>query len=368
MKRIWSQCIKELAQFRRDRLTVALAILLPLATLFIFGFAIRLETKDIPVVIQDFDISPISRTYIARIAATNQLRPVPWPEHKNVATALDEGIARAAIIIPPDFDRQIAQRHTSTVQVLIDGTDANNARLIQNSIRATTNAFLQQSGLQTSVPRIDAQTRLWFNPGRHESLYIVPGVFGVILWIYPSLLAAIAMVREKERGTILQVYASSLSATELLLGKGLAYFIVGIAEAAVVMLLGALIFGLQFAGDPTPLAVGTLVFLGSSVMFGLFVGVRASNQNAAVQGVATIGFLTALLLSGFIYPLNNIPFPLSWLSNIIPARYYIVVSRDAFVRGTGWVGVWWAVLIVAVLGTLLFNVARRILSRMQLSD
>lgn len=368
MKRILSQCVKELAQFRRDRLTVALAIVLPLATLLIFGFAIRLETKNIPVVIQDLDHSYFSRDYIEQIFATNQFKPVRWSETKPVASALDQGVAKAAIIIPPDFDRQIIERQPNTIQVLIDGTDANNARVIQNSIKATTSAFLRSSNLQSRAPAIQARTRLWFNPGRQESLYIVPGVYGVILWIYPSLLAAIAMVREKERGTILQVYASSLSAAELILGKGLAYFLIGIAEALVIIGLGSLIFSLSFSGEPTAFIFSTLLFLGTSVMFGLFVGIRASNQNAAVQGVAIIGFLTALLLSGFIYPLSNIPFPLSLVSNIIPARYYIEISRDAFVRGAGWQGVWWLVIVLAIMMFVLFNVARRLLSRMQLPD
>jgi ABC-2 type transport system permease protein len=367
MKRILAQATKELNQFRRDRLTMALAIVLPLLTLFIFGFAIRLESKDIPIVIQDLDISPRSRAYIEQIFATNKFQPVPWPLDQPTDLALDQNKARAIIVIPPDFDRRLSQRHPVAVQVVIDGTDANNARFVQNSIRATTTAFNQSLG-GGGAAAVEAATRLWFNPGREESLYIVPGVFGVVLWIFPSLLAAIAMVREKERGTIIQVYASDLSAQELLLGKALAYWLVSIAQALVVVGLGVVIFGLRLAGDPTPFVLGTLIFLATAVMFGLFVGVRANSQNAAVQGVALIGFLTALLLSGFIYPLANIPFPLSLISNVVPARYYIELSRDAFVRGTGWPGVWWTVVMISVVGLIFFTIARRLLSRMQLKD
>jgi len=171
---------------------------------------------------------------------------------------------------------------------------------------------------------------------------------------------------QKRPRTILQVYASSLTATELLLGKGLAYFIIGIAQAVVIISLGSLLFQLSFAVEPTVFILGTLLYLWTSVLFGLLIGVRASNQNAAVQGVATIGFLSSLLLSGFIYPLSNIPFPLSLISSILPARYYIELSRDAFVRGTGWIGVWFIPLVLIVIGLLLFNTARKALSRMQL--
>lgn len=368
MNRILSQCSKELAQFRRDRLTLALAFLLPLMTLLIFGLAIRLEAKNIPLAVQDFDRSSLSLSYIDRLFATNQFIPVRWSGDDPVRDALDRGLAKAAVIIPPEFSRRIKAGTESDVQVLVDGTDVNNARVIKNSIKATTNFFLRDQRLIPDQQKVQTRTRLWFNPGRKESLYIVPGVYAVVLWIFPSLLAAIAMVREKEKGTILQVYASSLSATELLLGKGLAYLLVGLGQALVIMGLGSLIFQLGFAGDPTPLLIGTPVYLAAAVMFGLLLGVRTSTQNAAVQGVSLIGFITSLLLSGFIYPLSNIPFPLSLLPNVVPARYYIQITRDAYVRGIGWPGIWFALVMLILLGGFFFNVARKALSRMQLSN
>ncbi|MBW4538179.1 MAG: ABC transporter permease [Myxacorys chilensis ATA2-1-KO14] len=367
MKRILAQCSKELAQFRRDRLTLALAFILPVMTLFIFGFAIRLEAKNITLIVQDFDHSNLSQSYVERLYATNQFLPVQWSGTDPVRDGIERGLAKAAVIISPEFSRDVKAGKTSVVQVLIDGTDVNNARVIKNSIQAFTNAFIQDQNLLQSPSKILPRIRLWFNPGRQESLYIVPGVFGVILAIYPSLLAALAMSREKEQGTILQIYASSVSAAELLLGKGLAYFIVAIGQTLFVMGLGCAIWQLGFVGDPTPLLIGSLAFLAASVMFGLFIGVRASNRSVAVQGVATVGFLLSLLLSGFIYPLNNIPFPLSLITNLVPARYYIELTRDAFVRGTGWSGVWSAPLLLALLAFLLFSIARKIISRMQLS-
>lgn len=368
MKRIFSQCIKELAQFRRDRLTVALAFLLPFITLIVFGFAIRLEAKNIPIVIQDFDNTPLSRSYIERLFATNQFVPIATSSSNDPQTIIDRGLAKVAVIIPPDFSREIQSGSSSDIQVLVDGSDVNNARVVRNSIKATTLRFLRSSGLQSTPQKIAAKVRLWFNPGREESLYIIPGLYGLILWIYPSLLAAVAMVREKTQGTILQVYASTLSATELLLGKGLAYLFVGIAETIFIMGSGTLIWQIGLAGDPTPLLFGTLIFLADAVTFGLLIGIRAATQTAAIQAVALIGFLSALLLSGFIYPLNNIPFPLSWVSRIIPARYYLNITRDAYVRGTGWTSVGFSFLILILLGFLLFNAARMGLKRMQLSD
>lgn len=368
MKRIWAQCVKELAQFRRDRLTFALAFILPLGMLLIFGYAIRLETKNIPLAIQDFNLSPLSRSYVERLFATNQFQPIPWSGEGDPVAIIDQGRAKAAVVIPPDFSRRIKEQKSTPVQVLVDGTDVNNARVIRNSIRATTNFFVQDQGLQSRTASVIARIRLWFNPGRKEALFIVPGLYAVILAIFPALLATLAMVREKEQGTIVQVYASNLSATELLLGKGLAYFIVAMGEALCIMGLGSLLFRIWFTGSPIPLLLGTCLFAIASVLYGLLIGVRSSNRIAAVQGVAFTGFLASFLFSGFIYPLSNIPFPISLIANIVPARYYINVTRDAFVRGTGWEGIWVALVAISLLALFFFAAAWRGLRRMQLPD
>ena len=368
MKRILVQCVKELAQFRRDRFTVTLAFLLPLISLFILSFAVRLEAKNISIVVQDLNNTPLSRSYIERLFANNQFQATPWPGGDPVIHALDHGFAKAIVIIPPNFSSKIKSGQGSDVQILVDGTDTNNARVIQNSIHATTTAFLAATGLEPGRNLLAPHLRIWFNPGRKESLYIVPGVFGFLLWVFPSLLAAMAMVREKEKGNIIQVYSTSMTAAELILGKGLAYFIVALGEALLLMVVGAFVFKLGFAGDPIPLLVGTLLYLAASVMFGLAIGTQAGNLISAVQAVSLTGFMTALLLSGFIYPISNIPFPLIHLADIVPARYFIQISRDAFVRGTGWRGIWFSMLMIAILGLILFVIARWGLRKMQLSS
>jgi ABC-2 type transport system permease protein len=360
--RVWAQCTKELSQFRRDTLTVALAFLLPITTLLIFGYAIRLETKNIPLAIVDYSHSPLSRAFSERFFATNQFQTIS----ENRLSAIDEGKAKAILIIPPDFEREIKAKRPVVVQALVDGTDTNNARVIKSSVQNTTNFFRSTNGLQTNTSLIQPHIRIWFNPGRKEAFYIVPGVYAVILALYPSLLVALAMVREKEQSTIVQVYASSLTASELILGKTLAYFLIAVVQTITIMALGSLLFGIWFTGDPTPFLVGTVVFLFTSVEFGVLIGARASDQSAATQAVATISFLTSLLLSGFIYPLSNIPFPLSLISALVPARYYIDITRDAFVRGTGWPGVWYAPLILALMGSFYYFIAWRSLQKMQL--
>ncbi|AFZ44084.1 ABC-2 type transporter [Halothece sp. PCC 7418] len=363
--RMIAQCRKELAQFKRDRVTVALAFLLPLGMMLIYGFAIRLEAQNLPLSIHDYDNSPLSRSYVERLFATNQFVPI---RHNGDAPhdSLDSDRAIASVVIPPDFSRQIKANKTVDVQVLVDGSDVNNARIAENSIRATTNFFIQTQ--QSSPPAINAEIRLWFNPGGKESLYIVPGSFAVVLWVFPSMLSAIAVVREKEQGTILQVYASDLKAWEWLFGKVLAYVLIATGEAILVMGIAALLFGIRLATEPTPLIIGTLFYLIASVSFGVFVGTRSNHQNSAVQGTAIAGFLSAFLLSGFIYRVENFPLLLSLISHIIPARYYLLITRDALVRGTGWIGVWYAPLMIGAIALLLLLGSTKIMSRMQLKD
>jgi ABC-2 type transport system permease protein len=366
MKKILAQCKKELAQFVRDHLTVALAFVLPFLSLLLFGFGVRLEIKHIPLVVQNFDEGLMSYDLVDRFYQNEQYDPHKWKGSHPLKDALDRGYAKAGIIIPPEFSRQLRQGHTAYIQVFVDATDVNNARVMKNSVIGTINGFLQDNRLvQDNLP-IVAEIRLWFNPGRKEAMYVVPGALAVVLWIFPSLLAALAMVREKESGTILQVYASSITAVEFLGGKILAYLIIASVMAAFLILTANLFFNIWFVGDPSPYIFGLLFFLISSVAFGTMIGTRMNTQSSAVQAVATGGFTTALLLSGYLYPIRNVVYPLSLLTAIVPARWFVQLSRDSFVRGGGWIYDWYLPLFLAAGAALFFRIAYLNMSKMQL--
>ncbi len=367
MKKVMAQCKKEISQFVRDKLTLALAFVLPLLSLLLFGFGVRLEIKDINLVVQNFDSGQMSMDLVDRIYNNAQFVAHRWSGPHPLESALDRGYAKAAVIIPPNFSRNLIQGHQAHFQVLVDATDVNNARVIKNGIIGTTLGFIKANRLDpNSRTVIEPVIRLWFNPGRKESLYVVPGALGICLWIYPSLLAALAMVREKESGTILQVYASSITAVEFIGGKVIAYLIVGIAEALFLLFWSAICFNLRFVGDPTPYIIGTLLFITSAVSFGTMIGTRTNTQSSAVQAVATGGFTTALLLSGYLYPIRNVAFPLNWLTVIIPNRWYVQLARDSFVRGASWNYDYYLPLFLAFGALLFFNIARKNLSKMQL--
>jgi ABC-2 type transport system permease protein len=349
------QTFKELNQFRRDKLTVALAFVLPVAGLLMYGFATRLEAKDIPVSVINHDIGKLSRELVDRIYATVQLIPAKSVP-SNILQPLDTADARAVVVIPPEFSRDIQAGRTASVQAIIDGSDVNNARVVQNALIATTQSFQQATGLIQAQPLIHAAIRLWYNPGRKEALYIVPGSIGLLLWVFPAILSTLAFAREKEQGTILQVYASNLTSTEFMAGKAIAYVLVASGEALCLLLTSIFVFGLRMEAEPITFLLCTILYLGNAVLFGLWAGTKAHNQMAAIQIVANIGFLTTMLLSGFIYPLRNIVWPLSLVSYIVPAMYYVLVCRNAFVRGGDWFGLWYAPLFFIVFNVFMFRV------------
>ncbi len=363
MKRILAQARKELTQIFRDRLTVALALVLPLILLLMYGKAISFSVKDVAIYVADFDQTPRSRAYIEALAASRTFRLVALPEGLRAEDALAAEVVRAVVTIPGHFERDLARGRNAEVQWLIDATDANTANILRGNAAAVTQAFGQ--GNITATAPVQAEVRLWYNPGRESDKYIGPGAVAVVLALFPPLLAALAMSREHEHKTILQVYVSSISAWEFILGKTLAYVVIALAEFVLVVALGMLAFGLRFVGDPTPFLVGALIYLACNIAFGVMAGATIDNQAATIQVVAMVSFLLSFLLSGFIFPLSNVPSGIRWVAYLVPARYFIEITRDAFVRGSGWGAVWPCHLALALLGSFFLFRAWRRLRNMQ---
>lgn len=279
---------------------------------------------------------------------------MPLASNEQPERALDRSEAHAAVIIPEGFERDLRRGIGTEVQWLLDGADANTATNMRNHANTITQAFNRQLGPEGQRPAVVARERFWFNPGNDEDQFVGPGIFAVGLALFPPLLAALAVSREGEQKTILQVYVSSISAHEYLLGKILAFIIIAAAEWALTLGLALVNFGLWFKGDPTPFLVSSFLFLFCSVAFGAMIGARIPDRAAAIQAIQNTGFLLSYLLSGFIFPVENIPVYVRWVSYLIPARYYIEVTRDAFVRGGGWPAVWYVPVALVILSTVYF--------------
>jgi len=317
------------------------------------------------VAVQDLDQTPLSRQYIEAVDGSLSFKVAAVPPDLAPERALKENVARAAIIIPPHFERSLKQRQPAELQWLIDGTDANTANVMRGKAAAITQAF--NAGIQPSAPAmaIRPEIRYWFNPGREDLKYFGPGVLAFGMALFPPLLAALALSREGELKTILQVYVSSITAFEYILGKVIAFTLVAWAEwigGMIILLAG---FRLSLAGNPAPLLITTFFYLLCNTCFGTMLGAAIPNQAAAIQAAQLGGFLTSFLLAGYIFPVENMPAFLRFLSNFVPMRYYLEVIRDAFLRGGGWPAVWPAPIALAVLSVFFFYRAWAVMKDMQ---
>jgi ABC-2 type transport system permease protein len=366
MNRLIAQARKELTQLMRDRLALALALLLPLIQLTLMGNSFALIVRDLPIIVQDFDDSPASRDLIDRFRASQTFRAVPSANARSGLRSAGHGTARAALIIPRSFGRDLARGVDASVQIMIDGSDANTAKLVAGYAGGVARSFNTAHGGGTAPQAVQTAIRFWYNPSLSSRKFYGPGIFVMAISMFPPLLATLAMAREGERKTILQVYVSNISAHEFLLGKIGAFMIVTFAESTLLLLYLFVFFGVRVAGDPTPFLVATVLYAFCVASFGTMVGAAIPNQAAAMQAVMFGGFLLVFMLSGLMFPLSNVPVGLRWLSNLVWARYYIEIVRDMFLQGGGWPAVWWKVLAIGGIGSLFYTGAWRRMRRMQL--
>lgn len=365
MKRIVAQARKELAQLIRDRLALALALVLPVIQMVMMGNSMSFIVRDLPLVVQDLDGSPASRDLIDGFRASLTFRIVSWPTDRRPDEALAANAARGVVIIPRNFGRDLTRGVNVPVQIIVDGSDGNTAGLLSAYAGGVTGGFNARRGAVGQGP-VQAAVRFWYNPGRSSGKFYAPGIFVMGLSMFPPLLATLAMAREGERKTILQVYVSNISAYEFLAGKVLAYMCVALAEASLLLVMLAVLFGLRFAGDPSPFILATVLYAFCVASFGVMVGAAIPNQVGAMQAVMMGGFLFTFMLSGLLFPLSNVPGSLRWLSNFVWARYYIEIVRDALLQGGGWPAIGWKLIPIAGIGSVFFGLGWRRMRHMQL--
>ncbi len=365
MRRIFAQTRKELTQVLRDPLALALALVLPCVLLFLLGNSIAFKVSGLGVCIQDLDSSQTSRSLADAFRSSLSFHVISWPSDRQPEEAFRKNLARAVLVIPEHFGRDMARGTRTPVQILIDGADSNTANIISGDAAGIVRAYNAVNGGASVSQPVQAQIRLWYNPGLSSRKYAGPGVFVLAISMFAPMLAALAMAKEGENKTILQVYVSSISAHEFLLGKIFAFMIVALFECVPLMFMLFTYFGLHFVGDPTPFLVGTVLYTFCVASFGTMVGAAIPSQAAAMQAVAMGGFLLVFLLSGLIFPVQNIPASIRWLSQFIWGTYYIYVVRDALLQGGGWAANWSKVLIIGLIGSVFFGFAWRTMRRMQ---
>jgi ABC-2 type transport system permease protein len=347
---------KEAIQLRRDTRSLILAFLLPLFMVLFFGYAISWDVKDIRLAVWDQSATRVSRELTEAFEASGYFSIVDRPDsYREVEAALSSAAVRAALVIPADFEGDLSAGERAPVQLLLDGSDANTATIASNYAEAivarhSTKILLKGRTLPGGPT---AETRIWYNETLASKNMIVPGLVAVIMSIIAAMLTSLTIAREWERGTMEQLASTPVRAVEIVLGKLLPYLLIGFFDVVVVVSVGIVIFQVPFNGSPFLLGGMALLFLLGALGVGIFISSVADSQIFAMQVAMVATYLPALLLSGFLFDIAGMPLFLQGITFLIPARYFVVVTRGVLLKGVG-AGVLWPqaafMLVFAVVG------------------
>jgi len=360
--RVWFLFFKELIQVLRDKRLRTTLIVPPLFQLIIFGYAANLDVKHIRMAVRDLDQSVDSRELIARFSGSKYFDLVSFPETpKEIEFLIKKGEVILSIEIPSDFSKKLKKGEGTTIQIILDGTESNTAmialgyigRILSEYSTAILVKRLNREGvIGFEEAGVEVEHRIWFNATLESRLFYVPGVIGSIAFLIPIILTAQAIVREREIGTLEQIMVTPIRPWELVVGKTLPFAMIGLLDAIIIALIGVFWFEVPFRGNPLILFLGNVLFLMSAVGIGLFISTISSTQQQAQ--ISTFFFaMPAFILSGFAFPLENMP---EWLQNITyinPLRYFLVIIRGVFLKGNGLDILWPQMVALTILGGLM---------------
>ncbi|MEA2563069.1 MAG: drug efflux transport system permease protein [Acidobacteriota bacterium] len=333
---------KELIQLRRDTRSLILAFLLPVLLLILFGYAISWDVRNIRTAVLDGDRSARSRELIDAFRASGYFTFVDNLEGpEEIGALFDRGTVQVALVIPAGFAADLSAGRTASVQAIVDGSDANTATIVlaySEAIVRTWSSRVQLQGAPASNTRglpITAESRVWYNEELASRNMIVPGLVAVIMMIIAAMLTSLTIAREWERGTMEQLAATPVSRVEVVLGKLLPYLGIGLADVVVCSVLGVLLFDVPFRGSAVLLMVFSFLFLTGALGLGMFISAATKSQVLATQAAMIATYLPSFLLSGFMFAIEVMPAPLRAVTFLVPARYFLVVTRGIFLKGVG---------------------------------
>lgn len=353
---------KETWHLLRDARSLALMFLLPTIMLFLYGYAIRLDIQYAPIGLLQESADAAANGLAGDFAASKAFQIVArYRDRHQLAASVQKGEVWAAVVIPKDYARDLA-RGEAKLQLILDGTDANTARLVRNYVLALVNA--RANAVAGQQPAIEVVSRTWFNEANESRYAIVPGVIVLVMSVVGALMTALTLAREVELGNIVMLRTTPLSRGEFLLGKLIPYFCVGMVDVMIAVATAVLIFDVPLRGSVASIASVSALFLLVVMCQGALLSLVAANQMLASQLVQVTTFLPSFLLSGAIYAIGNMPLALQYLTLAFPARYFVELSKGIFLKGVSPLDLWPAVLalaaILAVLAGLLYRRAGRL--------
>lgn len=362
---------KEFRQIRRDPLSLGLLIFIPALLLVLYGYALSFDVKHIRVAVLDEDRTPESRLLLDSLFQNPYFdRGATLTRPAEADGLLARGRARAVLIVPREYARRLARGEAVRLQILVDGTDANTANTTVGYLDALTDRLtrqlrqtaLQQGGLSPALPLVVPEPRVWFNIELESAKFLVPGLIGMLLMLSAVVATALSIVREKERGTIEQIMVSPVRAEELILGKTLPYMVIGVLTMAMILLLGYGLFGVAIQGSFLWLGAATLLFLFAALGMGVFISSITRSQQMAFQIAVIASLLPSILLSGFIFPIPNMPWPIQGITLVIIPRYFVSALRKIILKGAPFSMLWPHFAALLILG-LTFNLLAAVNTR-----
>lgn len=359
--------LKETKQVTRDPSSWIVAVVLPLTFLFLFGFGLSLDTTVIKVAMVREDSSQDARAFAASLEHSRWFLVVHAADRAHGKQMLQDQEVKATVIIPAEFGARLhAESQTAQIQVLVDGAEPNTANYVRGYVNALWSVFLSargvQNGAETAQP-IDVATRYWFNPNAESRWFLIPGSMTVIMTLLGTLLTALVIAREWERGTLEALYATPLTRGQILIGKTLPYFALAMISMAVCVATALLLFEVPLRGSLLTLGLLTAVFLVPALGQGLLISVTMRTQLAAAQLGLTTGYLPALMLSGFLFDIHSMPAWLRAVTTLVPARYMNVSLQTVFLAGDLWPVLLPNMLFMLLVGALFFGLTWRSLHK-----
>ena len=344
--------IKELHHITRDARSLALALLMPVMMLLLYGYALSLDVDHIQTMVYDQDGTDASRNLVRQFQGSRYFDIVGFTnDYREIQHGIDDNSILVGLVIPRDFSRDLRSGRGANVQVIIDGSDSNTAAIAMGYAQNVVQAFSGEATVDVQnrrgrhmPPPVDARLRVWYNSSLQSKNYVVPGLIAVILMIIAGQLTSLTVAREWEMGTMEQILSTPLRPGEMVLGKMLAYFVVGLIDSAIGLIVGVWIFDVPFRGSILMLAMSTCVFLCGALFWGIFLSAGCRTQVAAYQLGILSSFLPGFLLSGFVFAIDTMPKAIQVISVIVPARYFVTILKAVFLKGVG-LGMLWNQLI-----------------------
>lgn len=366
-RRVAAVAGKELLHIRRDPRSLGMAVAIPMLLLLLFGYALTLDVDDVPLAVWDQSDTPQSRELVSRFEGSPYFRVVLRAgSYRELERAVEAREALGAVVVPRDLAERLAAGR-APVQLLLDGSDSNTATIAQGYAESVVRGFSRDAaaaaaraaGAPPDPEPVELRPRVWFNPDMESKNYIVPGLIAVIMMVIAALLTSLTVAREWEQGTMEQLISTPVRGSELIAGKLIPYFAIGMLDVAIAVAMGEFLFDVPLRGS-LPLLFGTAaVFLAGTLSMGMLISIVAKSQLLATQLAMVLTFLPSFLLSGFMYSIGNMPKPVRVVTYAVPARFFVALLKGVYLKGVGLSVLWAEAALLSVFGIAMVLLANR---------